>query len=72
MLINGSRNGDQVWPFYAQGGSFDFAMEHVECVQNLHSTNIISIRCWPGAPKFLSGSGLYPSKLYVYFSTALS
>ena len=32
-------------------------MEHVACMDNLHAANIIALRCWPGRPQILSGSG---------------
>ncbi|CAK0734557.1 hypothetical protein CVIRNUC_000448 [Coccomyxa viridis] len=40
-----------------KGGSQNFQMEHVECIDNLHETNIISVCCWPGPKMFFTGSG---------------
>ena len=32
-------------------------MEHMQCIDNLHETNIISVCCWPGPKMVFTGSG---------------
>ena len=43
--------------FPVQGGNQSFLMENACCIDNLHESNIISVCCWPGQSKFLTGSG---------------